>query len=81
MRTELAALFRDFDVVESTANWVLVHQAGHLRPALAHRGVLVRDCTSFGLPDTIRVAVPDEQGLERLARALDQVAASYHRRP
>jgi histidinol-phosphate/aromatic aminotransferase/cobyric acid decarboxylase-like protein len=35
--------------------------------------VLVRDCTSFGLRDHVRVAVPDDQGRERLAVALAQV--------
>jgi histidinol-phosphate/aromatic aminotransferase/cobyric acid decarboxylase-like protein len=81
LRSELAGLFAGFDVVESAANWVLVHNAGDLRPALARHGVLVRDCTSFGLSDTIRVAVPGPPGLERLAAALSEVAASYHRRP
>ena len=81
LRSEMAALFRGFDVVESAANWVLVHEAGDLRRALAGRGVLVRDCASFGLPDTIRVAVPDESGLERLAAALGQATGSYHHRP
>ena len=28
--------------------------------------VVVRDCTSFGLPGHVRVAVPDGEGLERL---------------
>jgi hypothetical protein len=35
----------------------------------------VRDCTSFGLPDHVRIAVPDAEGLERLDRAL---AAAAH---
>jgi hypothetical protein len=33
----------------------------------------VRDCASFGLPGTIRVAVPGERDGERLAAALDRV--------
>jgi len=72
----VAGLFAGFDVTESTANWVLVHGAGHLRTPLARQGVLVRDCASFGLPDMIRVAVPDEAGIERLATALTAVVSS-----
>ncbi|GAA4881364.1 threonine-phosphate decarboxylase CobD [Serinicoccus chungangensis] len=52
------------------APWVLVHRAG-LRETLAPHGVLVRDCTSFGMPGVARVAVPDADGLTRLGRALD----------
>ena len=74
-RAPQAGVFTGFDVTESTANWILVHGAGHLRMPLAHHAVLVRDCASFGLPDTIRVAVPDEPGLERLAGALAAVSA------
>ena len=46
------------------------HDAAYLREPLGARGVLVRDCASFGLPGTIRVAVPDADGWERLAAAL-----------
>ena len=81
LRAELAALFAGYDVVESAANWILVHGAGGLRLPLARQGVLVRDCASFGLPGTIRVAVPDAAGLERLAGALARVGGSYHPRP
>ena len=54
----------------SDAPWVLVRAAG-LRARLAAYGVLVRDCTSFGLPDHARIAVPDPAGLTRLAEALE----------
>jgi histidinol-phosphate/aromatic aminotransferase/cobyric acid decarboxylase-like protein len=54
----------------SDANYVLVPGAGRLRDALAQLGVVVRDCTSFGLPDHVRIAVPDDRGLERLETAL-----------
>jgi len=59
-------------VEPSDANFVLVaveDGAAVARARLARRGVLVRDCTSFGLPGHIRVAVPDEGGLERLVAA------------
>jgi histidinol-phosphate/aromatic aminotransferase/cobyric acid decarboxylase-like protein len=53
----------------SQANWVLV-DAPHLRDQLAAQAILVRDCASFGLPGTVRVAVPDAAGLARLEAAL-----------
>lgn len=51
------------------APWVLVEAAG-LRDRLAVEGVVVRDCTSFGLPGHVRIAVPDQQGLARLEEGL-----------
>jgi histidinol-phosphate/aromatic aminotransferase/cobyric acid decarboxylase-like protein len=59
-------------VEPSDANFVLVRVeegAAAARARLARHGVLVRDCTSFGLPGHIRVAVPDEAGLARLVDA------------
>ncbi|MGA2473857.1 MAG: aminotransferase class I/II-fold pyridoxal phosphate-dependent enzyme [Acidimicrobiales bacterium] len=53
----------------SDANWILVDRAG-LREVLASHGVVVRDCASFGLPGVTRIAVPSEEGLERLSSAL-----------
>jgi len=53
----------------SDANWVLVDAPG-LRARLAPLGVVVRDCTSFGLPGTARIAVPPPAGLDRLDDAL-----------
>ena len=81
LRADVAALFAAYDVSESAANWILVHGAGGLRLPLARQGVLVRDCASFGLPGTIRVAVPDEAGRERLAAALARAGGSYHPPP
>jgi histidinol-phosphate/aromatic aminotransferase/cobyric acid decarboxylase-like protein len=62
----------------SDANFVLVPGAQGLRDRLALHGVVVRDCASFGMPATVRVAVPDETGLDRLATAL---SAAPPRRP
>jgi histidinol-phosphate/aromatic aminotransferase/cobyric acid decarboxylase-like protein len=72
LRGDLVALLRHhgLDPLPSDANWVLVPSAGDLRDRLARRAVLVRDCTSFGLPGTVRIAVPSEAGLGRLEEAL-----------
>lgn len=59
-----------FVAAPSDANFVLVPSAAGLRDRLARAGVIVRDCTSFGLPDAVRIAVPSAKGLERLAAAL-----------
>jgi histidinol-phosphate/aromatic aminotransferase/cobyric acid decarboxylase-like protein len=53
----------------SDANWVLV-PGRELRARLAPHGIVVRDCTSFGMPEMVRVAVPTPEGLERLHRVL-----------
>ena len=56
----------------SDANFVLVEVpegAAEARARLARHGVVVRDCTSFGLPGHVRLSVPDEAGLERLLSA------------
>lgn len=57
----------------SDANYVLCTEAAGLRERLAPRGVIVRDCASFGRPGQARVAVPDADGLARLARSLEAV--------
>jgi histidinol-phosphate/aromatic aminotransferase/cobyric acid decarboxylase-like protein len=58
----------------SQANWLLL-DAAQLREELAAEAILVRDCTSFGLPGTVRIAVPNEAGLSRLEAALSRVEA------
>ena len=71
LRRDLVDVLAAFDlpVRPSDANWVLVDRGG-LREALAPHGVIVRDCTSFGLPSVTRIAVPSTPSLERLADAL-----------
>jgi len=58
------------DVTDTEACWVLVRRAG-LRRELAPTGILVRDCASFGLDDTFRIAVPGHAELDRLIHALE----------
>jgi histidinol-phosphate/aromatic aminotransferase/cobyric acid decarboxylase-like protein len=71
LRSELAEVLRTSGFVPepSDANWLLVEAPG-LRDRLARHGVVIRDCASFGLPDHVRIAVPDERGVERLSIAL-----------
>jgi histidinol-phosphate/aromatic aminotransferase/cobyric acid decarboxylase-like protein len=71
LRTELARLLEKngLEPEPSDANWVLAH-APDLREHLAGHAIAVRDCTSFGRPGTVRIAVPDQAGLDRLAQAL-----------
>ncbi len=56
----------------TAANFVLaqVGDAGRLRDDLARRGLFVRDCTSFGLPDCIRIGLRPVEDCERLADAI-----------
>ncbi len=59
----------------TAANYVLaqVGDAGGLRDALARRGMFVRDCTSFGLPDCIRIGLRPVADCERLANAMSEI--------
>jgi histidinol-phosphate/aromatic aminotransferase/cobyric acid decarboxylase-like protein len=71
-RNELVGVLRahDLEPDPSDANFLLVRHAPGLRTQLARRAVLVRDTASFGLPDGVRIAVPDTDGIDRLDRAL-----------
>ena len=75
LRDDLVAVLKDtgFDPRPSDAPWVLVDEP--LRERLAPKGIVVRDCASFGLPGVTRIAVPDERGLARLEEALHGVEA------
>ena len=76
LRTDLTKILADFgrQALESDANYVLVPGAAGLRARLAQHRVLVRDCTSFGLVDHVRIAVPSEDGLAQLRAALEVTA-------
>jgi histidinol-phosphate/aromatic aminotransferase/cobyric acid decarboxylase-like protein len=74
-RERLAEMFRrlGFAPVPTTTCFLLV-RVGEARPLRARlfeqHGVLVRDCTSFELPEWIRVAARPEKDRERLEAAL-----------
>jgi len=71
-RARLEALLRRAHLhpEPSDANFLLVRRARNLRDHLARHRVLVRDTTSFGIPHGVRIAIPDDGGLDRLAHAI-----------
>ena len=73
LRGELVSVLdaAGLDPQPSRANYVLCTRAAGLRDRLAPRGIVVRDCASFGRPGHARIAVPDADGLARLADALE----------
>ncbi len=76
LRAELVRLLDAHGLapLPSDANFVLCARGTGLRSRLAPHGVVVRDCSSFGLEGHVRIAVPDGDGLERLASALEASA-------
>jgi len=57
-----------------SANFILLYTGGDVTElclALLRKGILVRDCHSFGLPDAIRVAVRTREENIRLIEELD----------
>jgi histidinol-phosphate aminotransferase len=72
LHEELAA-----DTVESHANFVLavVGDASAVTAAATERGVIVRDCSSFGLPDCVRVTCGTREETRRAVDVLNEVFA------
>ena len=82
IREAKAQLCADLDALSlspmpSAANFVLVRvgDAASVRSALLRRGIAVRDCASFGLPEHIRIAVRTTADCARLVEALREVLA------
>ena len=63
-------------VFPSAANFLLleVGDGAALRDKLARRGLFVRDCASFGLPDCVRVGIRPLPDCERLVRAMEEAS-------
>jgi len=63
---------------ESHGNFVLaeVGDASAVADELQRRGVIVRDCTSFGLPECVRITCGTEAETERAVAELNEVLAS-----
>ncbi len=68
--------------VPSEANFVLIHVGGDGRDgvavynALLRKGVIVRPCKGFGLPNHIRVSIGTEAQIKRFLQALEDVLLS-----
>lgn len=76
LRTQFVDALRalGFVVHDTDVNWVLVEQPG-LRDALLTHLIVVRDCTSFGLPGLSRVALPRPADFDRVITAFAAVGA------
>ena len=73
LRRELHAM--GVSVAPSMANFLLVKTGGAtgVRLALLKRGICVRDCTSFGLPDYTRIGIRKMEDCQRLIVELQEV--------
>ncbi|MBP7120544.1 MAG: pyridoxal phosphate-dependent aminotransferase [Methanolinea sp.] len=63
------------EVIPSRTNFLLLNLDRDVAPlceALLHKGILVRDCHSFGLPCSIRIAVRRREDNMRLVEALSE---------
>ncbi|MEP6299015.1 MAG: aminotransferase class I/II-fold pyridoxal phosphate-dependent enzyme [Ilumatobacter sp.] len=65
-----------FHARDTSVNWVLVEMEPGLRERLIPHGVVVRDCTDFGLIDVSRVAVPRRDEVDRVLRAFERVRSA-----
>jgi histidinol-phosphate aminotransferase len=80
-RAGLNFLYGEFErlglnYIESHGNFVLVEigpQATTVQQQLLERGVIVRPCTAYDLPDLLRISVGDETQNTRLIEALENV--------
>ena len=74
LSAELTAL--GLEVTPSEANFLLVKvgDAPKWRSLLLSQGMVVRDCTSFGLPEFIRVGIRSMADCRRLAEAMAAIA-------
>lgn len=70
LRSDFALALSDlgFIVRDTTVNWLLVEHP-NLRSELIRHNIVVRDCNSFGLAGTYRVALPEPKDLDRVIAA------------
>lgn len=73
-RSEFSTALRSLDLAvrPSSANWVLVDDVPELRSRMAPLGILVRDCSSFGMEGTVRIAIPAPERIALVVSAVEQ---------
>ena len=66
----------EFTVLPSAANFLLVRvgDAASWRDKLMRRGIFVRDCSSFGLPEYLRLGIRTLPDCQRLVEAMAELA-------
>jgi histidinol-phosphate aminotransferase len=66
-----------FEVVPSEANFFLfrVERAAEFRSALLKKGIMVRDCASFGLKDYVRIGVRTMTECRKLIEAIESLGS------
>jgi histidinol-phosphate/aromatic aminotransferase/cobyric acid decarboxylase-like protein len=66
------ALLKNYGIYPrpSDAPYLFIDDATNLKQCLYNAGILTRDCSSFGYPDSIRMAVGNDDALEALEGAL-----------
>ncbi len=71
-----------FHVLPSDANYFLVKvgSARKFRDSLLKQGMLVRDCSSFGLPEYVRIAPRTMPECEKLIAAITSIAPAMENR-
>lgn len=69
-----------FPTISSQTNFFLVRtgNATDIRQALLKKGLLVRDCSSFGLPEYIRIAPRSISQCRKLIKTLKETGVSSH---
>ncbi len=77
LTTELSRI--GFTLVPSSTNFFLVKvpDAKHFRTALLRHGILVRDCSSLGLPQYVRIAARTLPECHRLVTTIQAVQSEY----
>ncbi len=69
----------DAETFPSAGNFVLAHvgDGSAVAEAAKHEGVIIRDCTSFGLPGCVRISTGTREDTREAVTRLNRVLAEY----